>query len=106
MVQLSSDEEEQSDDDGSGGRKRRRPSSEGESAGRKNRNFDKAIRYEKFVKSTDDGGGEGEEGVAGGGELDSGGDARPNTVTASPSFEVEQFGAVDIDAVEEAVSLL
>ncbi|XP_074589554.1 uncharacterized protein LOC141845388 [Curcuma longa] len=162
IVQLSSDEGEQSagdpgddDDNGIGGRKRRRPSSEGESAGReasvmrykekrKNRNFDKTIRYEsrkahaemkprvggKFVKSADDVSGEvEEEGVAVGGELDSGGDAfgrdsseeaRTNTVTelgdpikqlkpldpgemvgTSLSFEVEQFGGVEIDAAEE-----
>ncbi|KAG6524918.1 hypothetical protein ZIOFF_014863 [Zingiber officinale] len=164
---LSSDEGEQSagdpgdDDDGIGGRKRRRPSSEGESAGReasvmrykekrKNRNFDKTIRYEsrrahaemkprvggKFVKSADDVSGEvddgasaEQEGVAVGGELDRGGDAivrdsseeaRTNTVTelgdpikllkpldpgemvsTSLSFEVEQFGGVEIDAAEE-----
>ncbi|XP_042465971.1 zinc finger CCCH domain-containing protein 4-like [Zingiber officinale] len=167
IVQLSSDEGEQSagdpgdDDDGIGGRKRRRPSSEGESAGReasvmrykekrKNRNFDKTIRYEsrrahaemkprvggKFVKSADDVSGEvddgasaEQEGVAVGGELDRGGDAivrdsseeaRTNTVTelgdpikllkpldpgemvsTSLSFEVEQFGGVEIDAAEE-----
>lgn len=169
-MQLSSDEGEQSagdpgddddDEDGIGGRKRRRPSSEGESAGReasvmrykekrKNRNFDKTIRYEsrkahaemkprvggKFVKSADDvpgevedGAGAEEEGVAVVGELDIGGDAigrhssgeaRTTTVTelgdpikqlkpldpgemvsTSLSFEVEQFGGVEIDAAEE-----